>query len=399
MTKSTELSNLSLTKMISFNLVLLLWGFCILLSISSVQAKFHSSLSSTINGLAVPKTTKPNKINKVHNKSKKIKVIETTKLSDEELQVQEQKLNLKLQILSGATMVASGIIYLGTNRIDTNHPQFIFYSRILFGAYLFVTQLIYFLLKYLINKADNQTLIDISDPLSNASDMFSTIATKLVKSNTITIKEYDSMKNDELLSSLLPSVAMTLFFHLRKPKGSMLLITTLTGFVNFFTNPLIQLYILRFQSIGNLKRPFVNPLQKMFEGFTGKLNEQNTSETKLQPTVETVTEIESETSEKPIVETVEEEEEEIITETVTETTEVTDDDDNDNSDEIKPIIENNDNDIIINLDEIKKEPKKKTMKITKIKKNKKDRTKIIDKNEDISKEIDNLLDETSKKFN
>lgn len=113
---------------------------------------------------------------------------------------------------------------------------------------------------------------------------------------TMNIKEYDSEENLKLFKSLFKDILWVLgcmFFM--KNHFKLVYWTIVNGLkARFIQSPLFYLYILRFQSLGSLERPFKSSFEAMMENFKKSLAikaEVNEEITKLKETVSGETEV------------------------------------------------------------------------------------------------------------
>lgn len=289
--------------------------------VNNTSASFGLPIFSVV----VKKDAKKVKIEQVHDKKTKIKVIEPeidknleeNESADSTLDISEDKEKARYDLLSktsGFIMnIGNMLLWRYVKGLDSKHESFVKINRIVFCGYLLICQVLYFLTRYLIVQADDRSIVEITSPLAglptqltegmlgNALNMFQSVATKLVKSTSMTVKDYDMKELGVAFRSLIFEVIIATVAHLRDPRGKMLLYVALTGMTWKLQSPIIQIHVMRFPARGSHARPFKSGLGAMLS--PPKSEETEVDETKMPSVVDTQPPVEADSSkpEVPVV--------------------------------------------------------------------------------------------------
>jgi hypothetical protein len=227
--------------------------------------------------------SKPERVNDAHDAKKKIKVVESDVVDEvKSVEALQRRYQIASTVISTANTIANVLLWRYISKIDNKADSFVTLARIVFAAYLIIVQGVYYLVRYLINQADDQTIIDIKSPLSGISipglpgmnhplmSMLSNAATKVMKSTSMTVKEYDLQQLNQSYRTLLLEVIFGIVMHLRSPKGKMLLYLSSQGITSKLKNPVIDIHLFRLPAIGQHKRPFQSGLSSLSKMLSGQ---------------------------------------------------------------------------------------------------------------------------------
>jgi hypothetical protein len=284
--------------------------------ISSNQ-KFLSIRGGGKHGLSVLQRLLSSKGSKISTNDTKKKIKRHTK--DEPIQVQApkkkeltqeelQKIDQRQQLIISTTQTILTICSLIATRyflnLDYQQPKLTKIARIVFVSYLLLSHLLYAFLKLKIAIKNDETLLveennSSTNPLTllveflglgNMSNHpFGALlgqATNQSNQTTkpLSIKEYDLMQNKRIYNSLFFELILVSYLHFIRRRHSSLLIAPFMGIVSKLKEPLLQIHLFGFYSIGDIKRPFQSALVLMMKKFA----EKKTSETSMtEPVIET----------------------------------------------------------------------------------------------------------------
>lgn len=197
------------------------------------------------------------------------KIKEISKTNDKKPAIDIKTYNIISGLVSFLLQIGNMVLWRYIRAVDNKSESYIKFVRKMFVSYLAFTQAIYLLIKLIIWKTNDRTLIEIQStlgslPLNMANSplggLLSKVATKLTKSTSMTVKDYDLEQLEGMNQSLIFEVLLGSFFHLVRPKDKTILYIMGYGLSGKLRSKLFQLHILRFPSLGEHARPFNNPL-------------------------------------------------------------------------------------------------------------------------------------------
>lgn len=209
-------------------------------------------------------------------------ILPVVKKSPEEILKKQQSLSFAIEMVSmGIYMLASRAIF----KWNFNDKNTIMFSRMVFAFYLIFSQLLKLYLKHTVNTINDESLIDLTqdslltnqllNKMSDISGESSTVggitnllsgllggtntnpnATKVQKSTTISIKDYDLKEINKLFGGVIFEILMVSYMHLVNKSGKQLIFIPLMGITNKLKSPILQLHLFKFKSFGLWERPF-----------------------------------------------------------------------------------------------------------------------------------------------
>jgi len=173
---------------------------------------------------------------------------------DEELAKRQNGNNVKLQVaMSCMYMVASRYIF----KIDFTVKRVEQICRLVFCAYLLLSQLLFWFLKKQIEQINDDTPVAI--PTSNMGLPLpgtTPPASEVNDAPALTAKEYDLAELSKLSSGIFFEVLSVTYMHFVSKAGKPLLFVPMTGIMNKFKAPIVQIHLFGAKPIGQLARPF-----------------------------------------------------------------------------------------------------------------------------------------------
>ena len=169
--------------------------------------------------------------------------------------------DLQFQILTSVVYFLSQRVI---NKVDFKEKSMLKMGRFVFASYCLAA---HFMIRYIraeIEAADDSTLITLSSPLSAltaANPMAAMIPG--MGSKTQTVKEFDTVKVNEMSQGLMFEILPAMFMHFVKKSGTPLLLVPLMGILNKMRAPLVRIHMLG----QTLKRPFKSGMEEMMSAL------------------------------------------------------------------------------------------------------------------------------------
>lgn len=212
----------------------------------------------------------------VSKSKKKIRVV-PAELTDEERAsiARRQQIFTTAQqlILSLGSMYCSRKIY----KIDYSMPGNVLLARVVFTAYIIFSLLLGWFLRLLVEKTDDDTVLPRPVSPAGAGGPLGGILGQLTGAGSadkaesdddevLTVKKHDLKAIAELNRSILFEMVAAIYLHFTQSYKFMLMLPMM-GAVSKLKNPIVMLHLYGMHAVGELERPFKNPMQKMMEGM------------------------------------------------------------------------------------------------------------------------------------
>lgn len=216
------------------------------------------------------KSKKSKRTNVKHSKKTKITLAKSdtndsndTK-TDEEIAAIQQTRDMQIQMLSSVLyMIASRFIF----SMNYTDPKILMIARLVFVCYIIASQLLLKLLKDKINDIDDNTEIPTSSfNIKDGMKMFglggnSMLEGLLGKTNNndgkkTTVRDYDLAEIKKLTQGLFFEIIAASYMHFVNKAGKPLIIIPVMGLLNKIKSPMVQIHLMKYKAVGQLKRPF-----------------------------------------------------------------------------------------------------------------------------------------------
>jgi len=216
------------------------------------------------------KNKKSKRTNVKHSKKTKITLAKSdnndsnnTK-TDEEIAAIQQTRDMQIQMLSSVLyMIASRFIF----SMNYTDPKILMIARLVFVCYIIASQLLLKLLKDKINDIDDNTEIPTSSfNIKDGMKMFglggnSMLEGLLGKTNNndgkkTTVRDYDLAEIKKLTQGLFFEIIAASYMHFVNKAGKPLIIIPVMGLLNKIKSPMVQIHLMKYKAVGQLKRPF-----------------------------------------------------------------------------------------------------------------------------------------------
>jgi hypothetical protein len=164
------------------------------------------------------------------------------------------------------------------SKLDFTDKSVLKLSRIAFGIYIMVVQIIYaFLTKTILSRDNNNSFVealDKSQSFSTMTGLFNEVDSTHDpnKKQLISVRDYDLSEAKKVFISSLPIELLgVLFLHLVFHWNTPLLLAPLSLLSSKLQSPVVQVNLLGLHPVGSLKRPFAG----MLDSLVSSLNEQS----------------------------------------------------------------------------------------------------------------------------
>jgi len=137
-------------------------------------------------------------------------------------------------------------------RFDQTSPQYLIGLRAFFFAVIGFNVLVQFLLGWRIGAADDTTTL----PAVPANPLSMLFGGGAAKPATKTVREYDREQLKSMRSSYQFGCLFNLFLHFQMKMQQPLVYSSVSGLIDLFYNPLVQIHLLGKKPEGPYKRPF-----------------------------------------------------------------------------------------------------------------------------------------------
>lgn len=265
-------------------------------AIASKKRKHHNTKSPKL-----PRSD-DKRINDVHDEVIKIKVVPSLQenVMDEE---EEKRIIDKQKMFESGTQMALSLTSMLLSRVifklNFKNAKVVSLARAAFSLYIVGMQVLQWFLVRMIKIRDDVTELDMpaaANPMAALGPLAGMLGggagggiagllggmmggkpaaadPDAVDTPKMTIKEYDLGEVKKLFSGLIFEILAGSYLHFVNKNGAPLLMIPVMGLINKLKAPIIQLHILRFKAVGDLKRPFKTGFEKMIA------NQMNNAET------------------------------------------------------------------------------------------------------------------------